>query len=57
MSDQLLMWHNAAYSVYFTQRQVPVSGMREHIVEGVHILIKSVYKHYTDTDMKVTELT
>jgi len=35
---------------------VPVNGMREHIVEGVHILI-SVYKHYTVTDMKVTELT
>jgi len=25
MSDQLLMWHNAAYSVYYTQRQVSAS--------------------------------
>jgi len=22
MSDQLLMWHNGAYSVYYTQREV-----------------------------------
>ena len=49
MSDQLLMWHNAAYSVYCTQRQeVPVYGMREHIV-GVHIL-----KVYTNITLLLT---
>jgi len=44
MPDQLLMYHNAAYSVYYTQRQVPLYDLREHIV-GVHIL--QVYTNIT----------
>jgi len=39
MSDQLLMWHNVAYSIYYAQHQVSaICGMREHIVAGVNIL-------------------
>jgi len=33
MSDQLLKRHNAAYAVYYTEREVPDYEMREHIVE------------------------
>jgi len=119
MSDQLLMRHNAAYSVYYAQRQVSASlwnarafsrstyrgGARHFCLGGatggasfatkelsmvcvglserdlknfgganggpgknlggqwpplappLSTYIKSVYKHYTVTDMKVTELT
>jgi len=56
MFDQLLMWHNAAYSVYYTQRQVSASLWNARAFSR-STCIKSVYKHYTVTDMKVTELT
>ena len=56
MSDQLLMWHNAAYSVYYTQRQVSASLWNARAYSRRSTYIKSVYKHYTVTGMKVTEL-
>jgi len=57
MSDQLLMWHNAEYSVYYTQRQVSASLWNLRVYSRSSTYIKSVYKHYTVTDMKVTDLT
>jgi len=56
MSDQLLMWHNATYSVYYTQRQVSARVWNARAYSR-STYIKSVYKHYTVADMKVTELT
>jgi len=57
MSDQLLMWHNADCSVYYTQRQVSTSLWDARAYSGRSTYIKSVYTHYTVADMKVTELT
>ena len=56
MPDQLLMWHNAACSVYHAQRQVSASLWNARAY-GRSTYVKSVYKHYTVTDIKVTELT
>jgi len=49
------MSHNAAYSVYYAQRQVSVSLWNARAYSR-STYIKSVYKHYTVTDMNVTEL-
>jgi len=57
MPDQLLMWHNATYSVYHAQRQVSASLWNARAYGRRSTYIKSVYKHYTVTDIKVTELT
>ena len=52
MSDQLLMWHNAAYSVYYAQRQVSASLWNAKAFSR-STYIKSVYKHYAVADMKL----
>ena len=57
MSDELLMWHNGAYSVYYAQRQVSASLWNARRAFCRSTCIKSVYKHYTVTGLKVTELT
>ena len=56
MSDQLVMWHNAAYSVYYTQPEVSArpGNARAYIRRST---LLSVYKNYTVADMKLTELT
>jgi len=50
------MWYNAAYSLSYAQRQVSASLCNARAYSR-STYIKSVYKHYTVTDMKVTELT
>jgi len=57
MSDELLMWYNAGYSVHYAQRQVSASLWNARAFSRRSTYIKSVYKHYTVTDMEVTELT
>jgi len=42
MSDQLLMWHNAAYLVYYAQRQVSASLWNATSYSGRSAYIKSV---------------
>ena len=57
MSEQLLMRHNAAHSVYYAQRRVSASLWNARAYSRRSTYIKSVYKHYTVSDMKVTEVT
>jgi len=47
MSDHLLMWHNAAYSVCYAQRQVSASLWNARAYSRRSTYFKSVYKHYT----------
>jgi len=51
------MWYNAAYSLYYAQRQVSASLWNARAYSKRSTYIKSVHKHYTVTDMEVTELT
>jgi len=51
------MWHNAAYSVYYTQREMSARLWNARAYSRSNTHIKSVYKHYTVADMKVKELT
>jgi len=59
MSDQLLKWHNAAYSVYYNlyTTSSKCQSMESESISRGSIYIKIVYKHYTVADMKVKELT
>jgi len=54
MSDQLLMWHNAAYSVYYTQREESSRLWNTRAYSRRSTILKLLkYKYYTVADMKV----